>query len=524
VNRLALFVVQRPILAWILAIVLIGCSSLGVAWFSQHRAEADRLSMLEIRAERLAVALMSQTVNGSLIGALSTLSIVDPIVRHDAQSQGEFNSDAITKILEKVGSYHGADGLFIVGADKLIHSSWGSGKSLTNVDVTFRPYVQSALKGNANVYAAIGTTTGKRSLYFAVPMQQTSNAENTVIGVVVARIGLERLDQLLNEHKGIAMLLSPQGMVFSSSKPEWIGRLANKPDPALIQDIRRVRQFGTLFDNQDPLPLGFSIDDSFSSIENNRHAVIKIPVDWQDPNGHWSLIVTEDVTQSIDSDQILLNALGSGIVLLIISVLSLHILRSHHSQVEATRQIEMYAANQVAWANHREKIAEANTQFQQQQSVELLGQVFLSHCLLLFQTLQGTFYVLAGDAESLALKATFGCSLKTPTVIRLGEGMLGQSVLEKSSRVLVSTDNSPWVIRSGLGNTRPMALFISPIIFQGNVLGALELAMLKPPSAEVIERIEGLVKILALNLDVLQRNLQTQEKLLIQAGNPESLL
>ena len=47
----------------------------------------------------------------------------------------------------------------------------------------------------------------------------------------MARTGLQKVDELLRGKADIALLLSPQGVVFASSRKEWIGHLSGTPTP-----------------------------------------------------------------------------------------------------------------------------------------------------------------------------------------------------------------------------------------------------------------------------------------------------
>ena len=75
--------------------------------------------------------------------------------------------------LQAIGQSYEANGVYLVNPDGIIKSSWDTiGVPLTGVDVKFRPYFKIAMQGKMNIYAAIGTTTGLRSLYFAAPSME----------------------------------------------------------------------------------------------------------------------------------------------------------------------------------------------------------------------------------------------------------------------------------------------------------------------------------------------------------------
>ena len=126
------------------------------------------------------------------------------------------------------------------------------GIPLTGVDVKFRPYFQIAMQGQRNIYAAVGTTTGMRSLYFAAPLYGEVSADAPIIGAVVARLGLERVDSVLRAWSGPALLLSPQNLVFASTRADWVDCLAGLCTPERLQAIQQLKQFGKVFESGTP--------------------------------------------------------------------------------------------------------------------------------------------------------------------------------------------------------------------------------------------------------------------------------
>ncbi|CAA7627444.1 hypothetical protein MTBSS4_850002 [Magnetospirillum sp. SS-4] len=68
---------------------------------------------------------------------------------------GSPNAPGILSKLEGVARAYDAQGLFVVGQDGIIRSSWdSSGKPSTGLNVKFRPYYQMAMQRRENVYAA----------------------------------------------------------------------------------------------------------------------------------------------------------------------------------------------------------------------------------------------------------------------------------------------------------------------------------------------------------------------------------
>ena len=145
-------------------------------------------------------------------------------------------SQKLLGAFESVGRSYDAQGVFLVPRDGVITLSWDSaGKPSTGLNVKFRPYYQMALKGKNNVYAAVSLARGDRALYFSAPVFLGTTNGSESVGAVVARTGLQKVDELLRGKADIALLLSPQGVVFASSRKEWIGHLSGTPTPERLQ-------------------------------------------------------------------------------------------------------------------------------------------------------------------------------------------------------------------------------------------------------------------------------------------------
>ncbi|PZE20142.1 response regulator [Paenibacillus xerothermodurans] len=80
-------------------------------------------------------------------------------------------------------------------------------------------------------------------------------------------------------------------------------------------------------------------------------------------------------------------------------------------------------------------------------------------------------YAADGDAESVGKPA-----------LRIGEGLVGQAALENRTFVLNELPESYINISSGLGQTVPRSIIITPIAFKGQVEAVIELATLEPLS------------------------------------------
>jgi signal transduction histidine kinase/CheY-like chemotaxis protein len=94
-----------------------------------------------------------------------------------------------------------------------------------------------------------------------------------------------------------------------------------------------------------------------------------------------------------------------------------------------------------------------------------------------------------------------------------GESLVGQAALERKT---VHIDEAPadYIrVSSGLGHAAPASILIMPIVFEDQVLGVIELAWLRPPSAIHRTFLEQLMETLGVVLNTIIANMRTEELL-----------
>ncbi len=97
--------------------------------------------------------------------------------------------------------------------------------------------------------------------------------------------------------------------------------------------------------------------------------------------------------------------------------------------------------------------------------------------------------------------------------IRPGDGLVGQCAQER--RILTLTNLPPNYARiaSGVGEAMPVQATALPALSKDALLAVLEVASFRPFTAQEIALLDELMPLVALNLDILQRNLHTRELL-----------
>jgi signal transduction histidine kinase/DNA-binding response OmpR family regulator/HAMP domain-containing protein len=125
------------------------------------------------------------------------------------------------------------------------------------------------------------------------------------------------------------------------------------------------------------------------------------------------------------------------------------------------------------------------------------------------------FYVLDERHSELHRVATYGMAdvSDIPTVIRLGAGLVGQCAQERRTLALANLPPDYLRISSGLGQAAPVQATAMPAISTDTLLGVLEVASFRPLTGREQTLLDELLPVAAMSLEVLQRNLRTEELL-----------
>lgn len=518
-NRIAKFIAASPWLSGVLALLLSSGFGLLASQGMRDLREAERLQQLQTEAERRGIEIMSQTLNGNLMGAVAVLGLINGDIKQEALGKREVNTPQMLSTLESIARVYGADGVFIVTGSGIAGTSWdNSGKPSSGLNLKFRPYYRMAMQGMENVYAAVSIARGDRSLYFTAPIFRENTSWTTAIGAVVARTNLQRVDELLKGKGDIALLLSPQGVVFASSRPEWIGHLAHEPTAERIREIRELKQFGKLFDERMPSALPLSINAPLQRFEDKRFVLTKARVQWNDPAGDWQLVMLEDLDRTVSPAEYGSAGVAAAVLVLLLCLFGFNILRSQIRQQQANALLAQFAEEQQASVARKTRLAAAMVRMQRTDSPAALAAVFFDESHHLFACLQGVLYVSAADvapdtsasaAEKLQLAGSYACADPVPAEIACGEGLLGQCAIQRQ-RQLITLDTGRYaMLRSGLGETAPAAVLLAPVQLSEKLLGVVELALAKLPDETQQGQLDELLGLLAMNIEIVNRSVQT---------------
>lgn len=298
---------RRPAIAWLLAAVAAALAGVGLSLAQREYLEADRRAGLRSAVDREALSLMQRTLIGPDMGAVESGGLIDPLIKVMT-----LETDPDRAALVRPGEQHlaaaaatmGADAVFVLNRGGIMVAEWTrhANQRGIGIDVSARAYFRQAMEGRASVFPTVSPLLRERALIFAAPIHERQDLASPVVGALVAR---KRADELLDpflaaqDHAG-ALVVSPHGVVFAASRPEWRLALTSAPDAARDQAMTaRWRPAAELVDPARRRFLPFAVaDGTVARIDGRRMAVAVARIDWNDADGPWALVLMDDLTDA----------------------------------------------------------------------------------------------------------------------------------------------------------------------------------------------------------------------------------
>jgi two-component system sensor histidine kinase/response regulator len=314
-------------------LALVVLAALAGAWLVvaavAHWRHAERAAQRAEMLQETVATLQSRITGGGMLGAVSLLGLSEPLLK--AMALGERPPDD-AEALARLGVARGrflVNGVYVMARDGTVVAHETPGLRSTGINLAFRPYFQQAIEGVHSVHAAVGSNSQERGLYYAAPLYEGDTPSSAIIGVVMFKVGFELFDEVLKRSGMPTVLLSPQGVVFASTQPEWLLTVAPPLTQARIDAIRASRQFGKHFDSGLASSLPFAPDAREVVLQGVTYAVERHRVDWGDPGGAWQLAVLDDVSMLLPLGTRMAVGGSAFVLLCLLGLLLLELLRSH---------------------------------------------------------------------------------------------------------------------------------------------------------------------------------------------------
>jgi len=125
------------------------------------------------------------------------------------------------------------------------------------------------------------------------------------------------------------------------------------------------------------------------------------------------------------------------------------------------------------------------------------------------------FFVAQESATRFCRIASYGLAGgdAIPLVFQSGEGLVGQCAAARKAVVLTKLPPAYLRVASGLGAAPPVQCAAWPLVSQQELLGVVEFASFRELSAREAALLDDLLPVVAMSLEILQRNLRTHELL-----------
>jgi signal transduction histidine kinase/CheY-like chemotaxis protein/HPt (histidine-containing phosphotransfer) domain-containing protein len=145
----------------------------------------------------------------------------------------------------------------------------------------------------------------------------------------------------------------------------------------------------------------------------------------------------------------------------------------------------------------------------------------ISKCIPL---LYGSFYLADESRTRLCRAGTFAVADSTDSAeFPFGEGLIGQAALERRVLDLSAENGDPLRVSTGIGSVVPGKLLFVPVLNQDLVIGVIELATVSVLSDRQQAFLTALLPLVAMNAQLLSRNLETSSLLAKTRAQAESL-
>ena len=162
-------------------------------------------------------------------------------------------------------------------------------------------------------------------------------------------------------------------------------------------------------------------------------------------------------------------------------------------------------------------LAKFSGMMQGQKNLEAVSRLIMSELTPLVSAHHGAFFIASSEsgAQELRLRASYAYQVRKSVnnCFKLGEGLVGQSALEKKAILLTNVPGDYVQISSGLGQSTPLNILVIPILFEDEVSAVIELASFQPFSQIhrlFLEQLSGSIGVV---LNMIGANMRTVEAL-----------
>ena len=154
-------------------------------------------------------------------------------------------------------------------------------------------------------------------------------------------------------------------------------------------------------------------------------------------------------------------------------------------------------------------------ELQQAHTVHEFGQNLLTGLVPMLGGGVGAYYIFKESSGWLRRVASYGLlqAAISSEMVAPGDGLVAECARVRKALKLTNLPNDYVRVGSGLGSATPAQVFLAPIVSADKLLGVIEIATFREFSAREETLIEEILPMAALSMEILTRNVHTQELL-----------
>ena len=183
-----------------------------------------------------------------------------------------------------------------------------------------------------------------------------------------------------------------------------------------------------------------------------------------------------------------------------------------HSKLE--KQL-LEEAEEHSWL--KTKIAEIATMYPEAKDIQMLAELLISKLVPMVGASFGVFYFKSTEGKQPVLKRMAAYAYSNfnhkDESFQIGEGLIGQCVLEKQTILLNQVPNDYIKIRSGTGESSPKNIIILPVQFEGDVLAVIEIASFESFSSSQIKLLEEVISTIGITINSISNHMKAERLL-----------